>query len=75
MFSVFDNVKGLFKVKTVTIDNNVFQLHRSATFIVLIVSSLLVTSKQYIGDPIDCIVEEIPQKVSFITIKDYFVFI
>ena len=32
-----------------------------ATFIVLVTSSLLVTSRQYIGDPIDCIVEEIPQ--------------
>merc|ERR1712088_1296377 len=27
------------------------------------VSSLLVTSRQYIGDPIDCIVEEIPNNV------------
>ena len=27
------------------------------------VCSLLVTSRQYIGDPIDCIVEEIPNNV------------
>ncbi len=30
---------------------------------ILIVCSLLVTSRQYIGDPIDCIVEEIPNNV------------
>ena len=30
---------------------------------ILITASALVTAKQYIGDPIDCIVEEIPQGV------------
>ena len=35
-----------------------------ATVIVLITSSLLVTARQYIGDPINCIVDpDIPQKV------------
>ena len=35
-----------------------------ATMIILVVSSLLVTSRQYIGDPIDCIVDaDIPQNV------------
>lgn len=63
MFDVFGSVKGLIKLDTICIDNNVFRLHYKATFIVLIVSSLLVTSRQYIGDPIDCIVEEIPNNV------------
>ena len=32
--------------------------------VILVVSSLLVTSRQYIGDPIDCIVDpDIPQNV------------
>lgn len=31
-----------------------------ATVIILITASLVVTSRQYIGDPIDCIVEGIP---------------
>ena len=65
MFDVFGSVKGLIKLDAVCIDNNVFRLHYKATFIILIVSSLLVTSRQYIGDPIDCIVEEIPNNVSF----------
>jgi len=63
MFDVFGSVKGLLKLETICIDNNVFRLHYKATAIILIVASLLVTSRQYIGDPIDCIVEEIPNNV------------
>lgn len=63
MFDVFGSVKGLIKLDSVCIDNNVFRLHYKATFIILVVCSLLVTSRQYIGDPIDCIVEEIPNNV------------
>ena len=64
MFDVFTPVKGLIKLESICIDNNVFRLHYKATFIVLVIASLLVTSKQYIGDPIVCIVEEIPNNVS-----------
>lgn len=60
MFDVFGSVKGLLKIDQVCIDNNIFRLHYKATVIILIAFSLLVTSRQYIGDPIDCIVDEIP---------------
>jgi len=63
MFDVFGSVKGLIKLDQICIDNNVFRLHYKASFIILVTCSLLVTSKQYIGDPIDCIVEEVPQGV------------
>lgn len=63
MFDVFGSVKGLLKLDSVCIDNNVFRLHYKATVIMLIAFSLLVTSRQYIGDPIDCIVDEIPLHV------------
>lgn len=63
MFDVFGSVKGLLKLDSVCIDNNVFRLHYKATVIILITFSLLVTSRQYIGDPIDCIVDEIPLNV------------
>uniref|UniRef100_A0A1B6L2T6 Innexin n=1 Tax=Graphocephala atropunctata TaxID=36148 RepID=A0A1B6L2T6_9HEMI len=63
MFDVFGSVKGLLKLDTVCIDNNVFRLHYKATVILLVAFSLLVTSRQYIGDPIDCIVDEIPPNV------------
>ena len=45
------------KFDAVCIDNNVFRLHYKATVMVLTICSLLVTSRQYIGDPIDCLVE------------------
>ena len=64
MFDVFGDVKSLVKLESICIDNNVFRLHYKATFVILVLASLLVTSKQYIGDPIDCVVEEIPQNVS-----------
>lgn len=63
MFDLFSSVKDFIKLDTVCIDNNVFRLHYKASFIILVVFSLLVTSKQYIGDPIDCIVDEIPQNI------------
>ena len=63
MFDVFGDVKSLVKLESICIDNNVFRLHYKATFVILVLASLLVTSKQYIGDPIDCVVEEIPQNV------------
>jgi len=63
MFDVFGSVKDLIKLDEISIDNNVFRLHYKATFIILVTASLLVTSRQYIGDPIDCIVEEIPSGV------------
>ncbi|XP_065169616.1 innexin inx2 [Atheta coriaria] len=63
MFDVFGSVKGLLKIDQVCIDNNIFRLHYKATVIVLVAFSLLVTSRQYIGDPIDCIVDEIPLNV------------
>lgn len=63
MFDVFGSVKGLLKIDAVCIDNNIFRLHYKATVIILIAFSLLVTSRQYIGDPIDCIVDDIPLNV------------
>lgn len=63
MFDVFGSVRGLLKLDAVCIDNNVFRLHYKATVIILVGFSLLVTSRQYIGDPIDCIVDEIPLDV------------
>lgn len=63
MFDVFGSLKGLLRIDSVCIDNNVFRLHYKATVIILVAFSLLVTSRQYIGDPIDCIVDEIPLSV------------
>lgn len=63
MFDVFGSVKGLLKIDNVCIDNNIFRLHYKATVIILVAFSLLVTSRQYIGDPIDCIVDDVPLNI------------
>ena len=64
MIVIFGPLKKLLKLDEVCIDNVVFRLHYKATVIVLVAFSLLVTSKTYIGDPIDCIVDgSIPASV------------
>ncbi len=55
VYELFGSVKRLIKLDQVCIDNNVFRLHYKATVIFLVAFSLLVTSNQYFGDPIDCI--------------------
>ena len=65
MLDVFGQVKSLVKLDDICIDNNVFRLHYKVTGVILIMATLLVTSRQYIGDPIDCLVEEIPPDVRF----------
>jgi cytochrome b subunit of formate dehydrogenase len=61
---VFGSLRSIVKLDQVSIDNNVFRLHYKATVIFLVACSLLVTSRQYFGDPIDCIQrDDIPQNV------------
>lgn len=56
------NIK--FKPKLVDIDNFGFRLHYRITFWILMVSTILVTSRQYIGEHIRCIVDaSIPTNV------------
>ena len=60
MYDVFGSIKSLLKLDSVSIDNNIFRLHYKGTMFVLVAFSILVTQKQYFGDPIDCIVDKIP---------------
>ncbi|XP_076062709.1 innexin 2 [Oratosquilla oratoria] len=57
MYDVFGSIRSLLKVDSVSIDNNIFRMHYKATMFILVAFSLLVTQKQYLGDPIDCIVD------------------
>ena len=57
MLDIFHGLLGFLKFDSVCIDNNVFRLHYKATVMILVICSLLVTSRQYIGDPIDCLGE------------------
>lgn len=64
LVDVFRSVKSLLKVSRVSIDNSVFRLHYSLTVIVLLAFCIIITTKQYAGDPIDCIRSEaVPQSV------------
>ena len=73
MLELFGHFTHFLKIQdSVTIDNNVFRLHYKVSFgtpqvwliftfqasvMVLSMATLLVTARQYIGDPIDCMVE------------------
>ena len=63
MLGFFKSLKGFLKLDTIWIDNLVFRLHYKATIMVFVTASLMVTSKQYFGDPIDCMVEGVPGKI------------
>ncbi|XP_011300256.1 innexin inx7 [Fopius arisanus] len=57
-FSVLkDHVKLRVNQDSVAIDNIVFKLHYRATFLILLIGCLLVTSRQFIGDHIKCIID------------------
>ncbi|XP_067136974.1 innexin inx2-like [Centruroides vittatus] len=64
MDKILGSLKGILKIKSTNIDNRVFCLHYKYTVVILLAFSILVTSKQYIGDPIDCISrDDIPSKL------------
>ncbi|GFT02715.1 innexin inx2 [Trichonephila clavipes] len=64
MDKLFESLKGVLKFQGVVIDNHVFRLHYKVTLPILVAFSLLVTSRQYIGDPISCISkDDIPTRV------------
>lgn len=54
MLDLMKLVKSFLELEKVQTDNNVFKLHYKVTVALLLIFSLLLTSKQYFGDPIDC---------------------
>jgi len=63
MIELLGSIKGLLKPTKTTIDNWVFFLHSKVTFILFLAFTIIISGKQYIGDPIDCLVDEIPNDV------------
>ncbi|KAI4459818.1 innexin [Holotrichia oblita] len=54
----------LTQVNHVTIDSLVFRLHSNATVILLVTFSIAVTTRQYVGNPIECVhTRDIPEDV------------
>ncbi|EFX68186.1 hypothetical protein DAPPUDRAFT_228995 [Daphnia pulex] len=56
MLAELSTLKGIVKVDVVKIDSNIFRCHYKLTVIVLTISAMLISLKQYVGDPIDCII-------------------
>ena len=64
MLDVFRGLQGLMKPHRVIIDSSIFRLHYSATVTFLLAFSIITTTRQYVGNPIDCIhTKEIPEDV------------
>lgn len=64
MLDIFRGLKNLIKVSHIHIDSSVFRLHYSITVMILLAFSLIVTTRQYVGNPIDCIhTKDIPEDV------------
>lgn len=64
MLDIFRGLKSLIKVSHIHIDTAVFRLHYSLTVILLVAFSLIVTTRQYVGNPIDCIhSKDLPEDV------------
>jgi hypothetical protein len=64
MLDIFRGLKNLIKVSHVHIDSTVFRLHYSITVMMLLAFSLIVTTRQYVGNPIDCIHnKDVPEDV------------
>ncbi|KAJ1527919.1 hypothetical protein ONE63_007854 [Megalurothrips usitatus] len=64
MLDIFRGLKNLIKVSHIHIDSPVFRLHYSITVMILVAFSLIVTTRQYVGNPIDCVhTKDIPEDV------------
>lgn len=64
MLDIFRGLKNLVKVSHVKTDSLVFRLHYSITVMILMSFSLIITTRQYVGNPIDCVhTKDIPEDV------------
>ncbi|KAL6442013.1 hypothetical protein ACFW04_002388 [Cataglyphis niger] len=57
MLDLFAPIKCLLQEESVRVDNVVFRLHSRFTVLLLLVCTILVTAKQYIGEPISCMTD------------------
>lgn len=67
MLDLFDSLRCMLKVEQTTTDHLIFRLHYKVTAVVLLAFSLIVTSRQYFGDPIVCLsytLKEFPEAVN-----------
>lgn len=64
MIDIFRSLKHLVHVSHVRTDSPIFRLHYSVTVMILMSFSLIITTRQYVGNPIDCVhTKDIPEDV------------
>lgn len=56
-------IRGFLKSGGACIDDCVFRVHYQITSILLLAFSLIITARQFVGDPIDCLVSGVPAHV------------
>ncbi|XP_018334700.1 innexin shaking-B-like isoform X2 [Agrilus planipennis] len=65
--SGMDILRGVYTLTTgnhITIDSLILRLHSNATVILLVTFSVAITTRQYVGNPIDCVhTRDIPEEV------------
>lgn len=59
MLTVFASLKNLLKTHNIFIDGVVFRLHYRATVLILLSASILLSCRQYFGEPIHCIQKDV----------------
>lgn len=60
MLKLLGGVKQFLKIQEITIDSTIFRLHNIFTTVFLLSCSLIITATQYVGNPINCIVNGLP---------------
>ena len=64
MLDIFLRLKTLVKVSHIHIDSSVFRLHWCISSVILLTFSVIITTRQYVGNPIDCIhTKDVPDDV------------
>ena len=64
MLDIFIRLKTLVKISHIHIDSSVFRLHWCISSVILLTFSVIVTTRQYVGNPIDCIhTNDVPDDV------------
>lgn len=63
MYKLLGGLKEYFKLQEVQTDSAIFRLHNLFTTALLLACSLIITATQYVGSPISCIVNGVPQHV------------
>lgn len=63
MYNLLSSLKDYFKIRDITTDFLIFRLHYQFTVALLVAFSIIITATQYVGNPIDCITDDIPTHV------------